>query len=715
MVAGAVLPAKKTSYRVMVAISDPAKAASLIRLGSQIAAVHDGLLVILQVTLLADDEATNHQRATTAWQKLNDLIPPQEEIKVPATPLVRLAPDATHGILTTIWEEKIDIVLLGWPAERVADVSERDGTIGQIVRKAQCEVVVLHGDWQGAVKRILVPVVSAGHSQAALSLGQDLSFAQEEGGQVVALRVLRGELTDERKRQAEQQLYKTRSDLDDPSGIEGEVIGSKNTKAGILQEAGGYDALLLGLSEEGFLAATDFSGLPVDVALDATPPTLLVKRQEKPFQYWLRRSWDELTDVLPTLSAKRKAIVGSEMRTDGKADIDFYVLMVLAASIALFGLVQNSAAVIIGAMLVAPLMSPILAMAHSIVRGQLKMLRQAIESTVNGVVLAIAVAALLSLSLVALGISIPPTNEILARTQPNFIDLLVALASGAAAAYAVSRSEVSAALPGVAIAAALVPPLAVVGYGLGTAQFDFAAGSLLLFLTNLAAIVLAAATVFLLLGIRPPARDDRDEQARFGLKMAVVAMVLISIPLFATTRVSANQAARDRTISLILQNNWPPNQAQVVDVVVTDEWNKDLSVTCTIFDYAGVVGDQAVAELQVEISNTLDEPLNLSARTINAQVTNYDDASAARLLTNTPAPADTATPESTPTSKPPPARTSRPTATDEPQPTNTVHPVTSTTPTPSITATVPPEISETPEPDVTETAPPTPSETIQSD
>jgi uncharacterized hydrophobic protein (TIGR00271 family) len=713
LVAGAVLPAKKTSFRVMAAISDPTKAASLIRLGAQIAATHNGLLAILQVTPLANDEATNQQRATTAWHKLNDLIPPQDEIQVPVTPLVRLAPDATHGILTTIWEEKIDIVLLGWPAERGAEVSERDGAIGQIVRNAQCEVVVLHGDWLGAVKRVLVPVVSAGHSPAALSLAKDLSSAQDEGGKIVALRVLTGKLTDEKRQQAERQLYKTRSDLGDPSGIEGEVIGAKNIKEGILKEASSYDALLLGLSEEGFLAATDFSGLPVDIALDVAPPTILVKRQEKTFRYWLRRSWDELSAVLPKLSPRRQAVVGSEMHADAKADIDFYVLMVLAASIALFGLLQNSAAVIIGAMLVAPLMSPILAMAYSIVRGQAKMLRQATESAVNGIILAIAVAALLSLLLVALGIPIPPTNEILARTQPNFLDLLVALASGAAAAYAISRSEVSAALPGVAIAAALVPPLAVVGYGLGTAQFDFAAGSLLLFLTNLAAIILAAATVFLLLGFRPPARDDRDEQARFGLKMAIVAMVLIAIPLFATTRASANQAARDHTVSLILENNWPPNQAEVIDIVVIEERYADLSVTCTIFDYAGVVTDQAVAELQVEISNALDEPVILSARTINAKATNYNDASAARLLTNTPTPTETATTESAPATKPPPENTPHPTAIDLPQPTNTMQPVTSITPLPVITATLPLEISQTPEFSLTETLPPTLVETTQ--
>ena len=364
------------------------------------------------------------------------------------------------------------------------------------------------------------------------------------------------------------------------------------------------------------------------------------------------------------------------MRQNARADVDFYVLMLLAASIALFGLLQDSAAVIIGAMLVAPLMSPILAMSHSIVRGQLSILRQASESTLNGVVLAITVGALLTLSLVALGIPISPTSEILARTQPNFLDLLVALASGAAAAYAISRSEVSAALPGVAIAAALVPPLAVVGYGLGTAQFDFAAGSLLLFLTNLAAIILAAAVVFLLLGIRPPVQDDRDAQARSGLRIAIISFILIAIPLFATTRVSANQAAKEETVSRILGNYWPSTQAEVEDIVVIQSWDEDTSVSCTIYDYAGVVTEQSLAKLQSNLSTSLDEPVILRARSINTKLNSYNNESAIRILTQTPTPTTTDT-----TDAPPPAA---PTGT--PWPTESVTPL----PTATIILTEPP-------------------------
>jgi uncharacterized hydrophobic protein (TIGR00271 family) len=139
--------------------------------------------------------------------------------------------------------------------------------------------------------------------------------------------------------------------------------------------------------------------------------------------------------------------------------------------------------------------------------------------------MAIAVAFFLSLALFAFGSPLEPTAEILSRTSPNVLDLLVALLSGAAAAYAVSRSQLAAALPGVAIAAALVPPLCVVGYGLGTGQFDIALGSSLLFVTNLAAIVVAAAAIFLLLGFRPPLRLERGQQARQGLNLALILLL----------------------------------------------------------------------------------------------------------------------------------------------------------------------------------------------
>jgi len=126
-------------------------------------------------------------------------------------------------------------------------------------------------------------------------------------------------------------------------------------------------------------------------------------------------------------------------------------------------------------------------------------------------------------------------REVIARVQPNLLDLVVALAAGAAAAYGAARRSIAGALPGVAIAVALVPPLCVVGFGLGTGELAIAGGALLLFATNLAGIVLVGALIFVLLGFRPT-RAVRADLVKWGIVAAVAAMLLLTIPLSFTTR-----------------------------------------------------------------------------------------------------------------------------------------------------------------------------------
>ena len=148
------------------------------------------------------------------------------------------------------------------------------------------------------------------------------------------------------------------------------------------------------------------------------------------------------------------------------------------------GLLLNSPAVIIGAMLVAPLMSAIVGLGLGVVEGDSHLLVAAAWATFRGMILAILIG-------VFLGLVIPDasaTPEIMARTRPSVLDLGVALASGAAGAYALCRKNVSAGLAGVAIAAALVPPLTTVGIGVALGRGDIAGGALLLLLTNLIAI-----------------------------------------------------------------------------------------------------------------------------------------------------------------------------------------------------------------------------------
>ena len=226
---------------------------------------------------------------------------------------------------------------------------------------------------------------------------------------------------------------------------------------------------------------------------------LVVMRAEAAMLFWQRRGWDFLARYTPNLTVSERSQVYSQMRHSAKANVDFYAYISLSSAIAILGLLLDSAAVIIGAMLVAPLMSPILAIAQGIVQGNRVMIQRAGATTFKGASVSIGVATFIT----ALFPEMIPTEQILARTSPNLLDLGVALAAGGVGAWAVSRASGAAALPGVAIAVALVPPLCVVGYGLGTSQFWVSGGAFLLFLTNLAAIILVGALVLVLLGFRP--------------------------------------------------------------------------------------------------------------------------------------------------------------------------------------------------------------------
>jgi len=180
-----------------------------------------------------------------------------------------------------------------------------------------------------------------------------------------------------------------------------------------------------------------------------------------------------------------------------KSSSSFYLLVCLSAIIATFGLLANSSAVVIGAMLVAPLMGPIFGIALALSTGNRILLKTVVFAEIVGIILAVALPALVGL------IPLRPDfgSEILARTQPTIYDVLVALASGLAGAYALIDEKISPALPGVAIATALVPPLAACGLNLAAGNWMLAWGAFLLFLINFIAIEFAAATTFMALGV----------------------------------------------------------------------------------------------------------------------------------------------------------------------------------------------------------------------
>jgi uncharacterized hydrophobic protein (TIGR00271 family) len=211
----------------------------------------------------------------------------------------------------------------------------------------------------------------------------------------------------------------------------------------------------------------------------------------------------------------------------------FFVLMVLSATIAGFGLANDSAAVVIGAMLVAPLMTPILAIAAALVQGWGRRMVESLAIVLGGALAAIAVGVVIGLITPTLRTGLPLPGELLARTGPNLIDLGIALAAGAAGGFVAVRTEASGALPGVGIAVALVPPLATVGMTAALGAWDRSLGALLLFTTNLVAIVFAASLVLLAAGFAA-FRDVRGQrEMSIARAIVIIALVVVAIPLLA--------------------------------------------------------------------------------------------------------------------------------------------------------------------------------------
>jgi uncharacterized hydrophobic protein (TIGR00271 family) len=225
--------------------------------------------------------------------------------------------------------------------------------------------------------------------------------------------------------------------------------------------------------------------------------------------------------------------------------LTFSVLLALASFIASFGLYQDSVASIIGAMVVAPLGGAIMAFAGALVTARSRWMWITFLQVVLGAAAVVAIGFLVSLVMPQL-LVLTPSLE--ARTSPGLLDLGVALAAGGAGAYVAVRRTGSDALPGVAIAVSLVPPLATVGICLELGRPSDAAGALLLFTTNFAAITVAACIVFVLSGAAPSRELLRERhQVRNGFIAAVIALVIISIPLVSNAVERANEYIRETT------------------------------------------------------------------------------------------------------------------------------------------------------------------------
>jgi len=683
---------KTDDFHVVVAVGAENQLTPLLCLGGELAAARGGRVTLLSVTPRGE---------RPPW-----LAAPEMGGEVPLTVVVRAGADPAAEILAALRQEAADLLVLGWRGQPGRGRYLVGRTLDPLVQGAPCDLIVAALGAErpalsdpGAVKRVLVP--ASGGPNAGLALELALSLAPE--AQITALYVARATHGPLGLSVSREQMEEILAPWADEPRIRGEVVQEARVDAAILAEAAkGYDLLLIGASRESYLDRVLFGNIPQAVAGRSPVPALITRQHTRGARVgsrFRRLGW-QLFQALPTLEMGEQIEVYKSIREGAEPKADFFVMIALAAAIATFGLLQNSPAVIIGAMLVAPLMAAIFGLSLGVVRGDLRLLRRAGSATLRGVVLAVVVGALLAWLIPA----VTPQSEILNRTTPRLLDLGVALASGAAGAYALCRKGVSAALPGVAIAAALVPPLATVGIGLALGEGRIAGGASLLFLTNLIAIVAAGGLVFLWLGFRPiPGQVTRTRVFRGGMLGTILLLAAVTVALGILTGQSVRQAILERALDRAVRAEVAAlHEVELVDwtLLPAEGGDDTLRLEVQVRSPRDVTHAEAV-ELQEQVAGRVQRPLALLLSVVpmarldpfvppTPTPTPPPDATATPTPTSTP----TATPTATHTPTAAPSPTSTPTETPTPEPTQTPTATPTETPTPTATATPTPALAQ---------------------
>ena len=290
----------------------------------------------------------------------------------------------------------------------------------------------------------------------------------------------------------------------------------------------------------------------------------------------------------------------------------FGMLLVLSTIIATAGVIGDSTATVIGAMIVAPLMTPIMAVAAALVTGQVDRAIRSLGLVVAGVVTVVALSWLMGVIYPGF-LSFDTNSQITGRTSPRLIDLVAALASGAAGAFCMSREDVSDSLPGVAIAISLVPPLCVVGLSIANAQYDDAAGASLLFLANALAILLAGGGLLVVLGLSAARTGQLAGHARRNAFLAIaVAIIVVAVPL-ATTGARITLDSREQQVATNAARSWAGEAGLTLRTVIVD--GDEVHVTVT-----GQAVKPSVAALQTALSSALGRSVGVRLETIPSSI-----------------------------------------------------------------------------------------------
>lgn len=444
-----------------------------------------------------------------------------------ATISINVLRDPKPGLALVDQIKKLDIDLLILPSVVVKKgLSEGDSWCQNLYKRAPCETLQIESEVRGKDAPIDVLIAVTGNQDDAVAIRRGLTIANATDGKATAM-YLEPEIDVVAEQVGQKNLEKIlKSSIgSDHSEIDQKVVLASSLGSGLQKiDLSKYDLVISGARWQREI--NQLLNIPISAKKDHPVGVAAIRAKTRYTSQFINRCERMVERFVPQLERDQRVELVQRIQSSSQWDFDFVALIFLSTLIAGLGLIRNSGAVVIGAMLVAPLMTPIIGAGLGLAHGNVRLIKTSLRTVLRGFIAAFAIGTVLGLLACK-----DLTPEMLARGTPNFLDLIVALASGIAAAYALGRPNLLSALPGVAIAAALVPPLAVSGIALAKLELKLAEGSLLLFLTNIVAIILGATVTFWTVGIRSVKMDKPTPTWPLWL---LFLLVLISIALTAT-------------------------------------------------------------------------------------------------------------------------------------------------------------------------------------
>jgi uncharacterized hydrophobic protein (TIGR00271 family) len=477
---------------ILVPLANPRTAEGLLRLAATFAASDDCKIIALHVLV------GNLDHESEWLDEIEPVIHKLQEKGVPLEFQTQNAISVSRGILDAAGESGADLIVLGIK-KSVRGHVELGTVVQNILATAPGKVLVhrpTHSDEPPV--RIVVPVDGTPQSKSAARVGSTL--ARHHG---VNMTAIHAQTNDHPRWAGLGRIEESVEDVHVEVDVKRQLVTASDPASGILARLDDNDLLVLGYTPRSAFERWLFGNFPRTMLDRAPCPTILVSPYEANghIENQLRRYLSRFHFRLTPDEQEDMQRIAFELSA---VNLDFMVLIAIAATLASLGLLADNATIIIGAMLVAPLMQPSIAIAAGVATRHFALVRRGFGTLLTGIPVAIFIAIICN----TLVQNILPTTQMLALSRPTMLDILIAFASGLMGAYATVRKDISTVLAGVAIAVSLTPPLCALGLFLAIGRPEQAAGAGLMFLVNIICVILAAWLVLVLVGMRPVPSDD---------------------------------------------------------------------------------------------------------------------------------------------------------------------------------------------------------------